>query len=181
MVAIPAYCPSCGHIFEFHNLISVSGGGSIGRLTLENNTVQCPACGSAARLVDGSFSVVESTLKLISGPDITRAMVAQLERIAKRAAAGEITIDEAATQASKINPLWGKLFDRTGSTLNVITGIVSACLAYAAWAEQYRAAHPNDEVGARPQVSAQHDNKKHLENNDRGRKDVHHPKPPPKR
>lgn len=106
MVAIPAYCTHCGLVFRRHNLVALGGGAVV---TMSDNVTSCPRCGHDAKIVDGSFDILNGTLQLISGPDITRDILASFRDLADRAQKNEISPEQAVVAATELNPILGDI------------------------------------------------------------------------
>ncbi|UVK54927.1 hypothetical protein DBIPINDM_001407 [Mesorhizobium sp. AR02] len=111
MANMPGYCPSCGTIFAASNIV---GGGGNARITMIGNVTTCPnpRCGKPARLADGEFNINADDVSLVSGPPLTRAILEQLQDIARQAQAEEITPQEAVHRAAQIDPALGQLMSR---------------------------------------------------------------------
>jgi hypothetical protein len=96
-VQFPAFCPTCGFIFQ-SSLISISGGGTVKDLKITGARETCPACGAMAELPDGTFDVVGDTIHVLSASQLTLERLRRLEAILKGAQRGEMS-DEAAAEA----------------------------------------------------------------------------------
>jgi hypothetical protein len=104
-----------------------------------DNEETCPECGSEhAKLSQGLFDLADETVRIISAPDITHAMLAAIRETTNDLASGRIAPDDAIKRLKKINPsiarLFRKAFSKGNSFLTVLSVIASlACLYYASY------------------------------------------------
>ncbi|RWC17055.1 MAG: hypothetical protein EOS51_18165 [Mesorhizobium sp.] len=103
MADIPAYCPHCGNIFRSAIQISPK------RLKISGHpTETCPRCHGEARTIEGVFDASGDILRMLSGPDITPAILKRFASMLRKAQEEEITEQELITQAEEIKPGLGK-------------------------------------------------------------------------
>jgi hypothetical protein len=129
MASVPGYCPHCGHIFDGRGGIHIEGGSNI---TFIGNSVTCPNCGRMANLVDGTFNERGHGLELVSGPPLTRAILEQLQEIARKARTSEITPEAALKQIEAIDPSLGGLLRRVPyvQLLSVMLSLIALYIAF---------------------------------------------------
>jgi hypothetical protein len=99
MPSIPAYCEHCGYVFD-PGAISVQGTGSV---KLIGMTTNCPRCGKAARILDGTFDVVGSNLRVANAPETTRKIFEILGLAIRESVSGKAD-EEIIKQIEKISP-----------------------------------------------------------------------------
>jgi hypothetical protein len=99
-VALPAQCqnPKCKAIFPSGFYTDGKNNSFVG------NASQCPVCGSRATVVDGTFSVRDNILEIISAPASSRDMLRAFLSIAEKAKEGVISKEDAISEAGHINP-----------------------------------------------------------------------------
>lgn len=85
MAGVPAYCPSCKSSF-ISNLFDISESLNI---SLAGNLVPCPNCPGTARVIDGTISVKNEKLELISGPKWSYEVLDRLRAAAEKASSTE--------------------------------------------------------------------------------------------
>lgn len=134
MAELPGYCPSCGAVFKLPNIV---GGSGTMTVTMTGNAVTCPRCGRLARIGDGTYHVRNNKAEFVDGPPITKAVLAQLEEIARRATAQEISPALAVAEATRIDPRFGKLFERFLALGFTAFAAFLAFLAYQIQEQQY--------------------------------------------
>jgi hypothetical protein len=110
----PAFCPSCGLIFE-SRLLAVEGTAT--NITLSGNREQCPSCGSWAELPDGTFNVIGETIEILAASRLTRARLRRLADILEMARDGDISDDSAAQAVMEEAPVLAPLVRRFGPTM----------------------------------------------------------------
>lgn len=132
MARLPVYCPNCKSIFpsRFFKLE-----GEIKHFAVQDVHENCPVCGFRhAKVSEGDFNITNDAIEVISGPDITVAMVKAFAEIARRTAAGEIKPEEAVAEANAISPKLGFLLGNglaNGlSTVALLSSLAATYLAY---------------------------------------------------
>lgn len=83
MVEIPAFCGSCGAVFGSGIVAD-----NVQGLTLVGNKARCPRCGEWAEIPDGTFDIVENTIRILSAPELTRQRLEELRQVVEAARAG---------------------------------------------------------------------------------------------
>src|SRR5436305_1723303 len=105
MSRVPAYCESCGAVFQ-PNAIGLGPGA---RGTLLNNKVGCSSCGGLARLIDGTFTVSsDDVLIMVSGPPISRVTLQKFSALIHHTAKNQIALDALESEAAALDPVLGK-------------------------------------------------------------------------
>ncbi|WP_163270462.1 hypothetical protein [Chelativorans alearense] len=129
MASIPGYCPYCGFIFDGSGGIHIENSLNV---TVTGSRMTCPNCGQMAFLVDGTFSERGRGLELVSGPPLTRMILDQLQEIARKAQAQEITPEEVIQQAETIDPQLGKILKNVplASVISIFIALVALYLSY---------------------------------------------------
>lgn len=100
MVGPPSKCSSCGLVFET-GLIQIALGA---RATIQDCSVKCPQCGRPAEIGDGTYSNVDDELRLDAGPLSTRALIRELNRIAKNARTKHLSADDVLAEIADVSP-----------------------------------------------------------------------------
>lgn len=109
MAGPPSICPACGLLFE-SNLIDI--GPSVTGITFENCSVSCPRCNNIARIADGTYSSVQDTLELISGPKSSRDTLEALRGLVQRSQNENLTAKEIIREISGISPEFAKKIEQ---------------------------------------------------------------------
>jgi hypothetical protein len=109
----PAFCTSCGLVFQ-SKLIAIFG---TAHLNMANNRETCPRCGAPAELPDGTFEVVDDTIRVLKATDLTRDRLARLTRIAEQASEGIVSFEAAAEEIVRAAPELGALVQRYAPTM----------------------------------------------------------------
>jgi hypothetical protein len=124
---LPVFCPACKSIFPSRNY---AFGGMY--FNAWDNEETCPECGSAhAKLSEGIFDLAGETVRIISAPDITHAMLAAIKKTTDEFNSGKITPQAAVTQLNKISPKLARLFRKTFSTCNSLLTALSVLIGIA--------------------------------------------------
>jgi hypothetical protein len=84
MARLPAHCSHCGLIF-----ITPFGGSNSRNMMYRDNAAQCPRCQHIASVVDGTFDFVGNTIRVISAPPRTIAILSVLQEALRAANAGK--------------------------------------------------------------------------------------------
>jgi hypothetical protein len=102
-----AWCPKHG-IFPFADFIL---GGS-GQIQMSGGTAKCPRCGTRSEVISGTYKAgIDRVSLLLDDPNIHPDASEAVRKLARRAQAGEITIEEAKREAEKVDPKFGELFN----------------------------------------------------------------------
>jgi hypothetical protein len=109
MARIPAQCPNPDCQAIFPTPFNLTGG----VLTMHNNFIDCPYCGTKSPIVDGVMTVAKDALLVLSGSNITREIVRSFQKLADQVAEGSISRDDAVELAREIEPSLGSLVERT--------------------------------------------------------------------
>ncbi len=100
---LPALCPKGGAVFP--SMIAI-GPGSSG--TVRYNLETCPYCGAMARIADATFrTIAGDVLAVIQTPSITRTVLLEFSRAAKRAYVEQQPPEVFAQEVEKIDPTVG--------------------------------------------------------------------------
>lgn len=113
-VTFPAFCPTCGNIFQ-SRLLATEGPAT--NITLSGNRETCPVCGGWAELPDGTFNVADDTIEVLSASRLTRERLLRLEAILGQARAGEMPVETAAEAIAIEAPALKPLLDRFSPTM----------------------------------------------------------------
>lgn len=79
MVAVPAFCGTCGLIFS-----SLRFGGNFRDAELHGRRLPCPRCGAMAETSGGAFDVVERTVESLGAAELSAERLGQLLAALKR-------------------------------------------------------------------------------------------------
>jgi hypothetical protein len=128
-----AFCPECKTVFSSANY---NFGGSI--FNAWNNEETCPECGNEhALLSEGLFDLTQETVRVLSAPDFTHAMLQDAKRIADEVIAGSLDEAEAVCQFESISPEFKKLLEKAPGFLYksamLVATVICAYYAYAAY------------------------------------------------
>lgn len=129
MAHVPGFCRHCGHVFDGRGEISIENSTDI---TVVGGRTDCPRCGREANLVDGTFSERGAGLELVTGPPLTRAILAQLQEVARQVEAKEITPEEAVTQVETLDPALGRLLRKIpyGTAITILLALITLYVTY---------------------------------------------------
>jgi hypothetical protein len=113
----PAKCTRCGHVFVAVGSISMGPGAGA---TIIGSGTNCPRCGGYAQIGDGTYMGTATGVALQSGPPSTRAMIAQLYGVAKRAKEEDLSVKEIIAEVAEINPALAKKLEKRGLPVFVL-------------------------------------------------------------
>lgn len=102
---IMAHCEYCGALFRSRAFGGISGNIT---LTLTGNKETCPNCGQMANIADGVFDIAGDVIRVISAPDITKAMYQQFLDLTRKVRSEEINHGMFVEMADAIDPRLGK-------------------------------------------------------------------------
>jgi hypothetical protein len=104
---LPAFCPQHG-LFSIRSPIGFGAGS---KAIFSNNVTRCPQCGSQSEILSGQYSFGLDGLNILADGSNSREFLLAIQRLAERAKRGEISPEQAKTEAEKLSPSAGKLFD----------------------------------------------------------------------
>jgi hypothetical protein len=99
-----AFCP-------VHGLFPATAfafAGEMQEVRFNNVSVNCPQCGRMAEVIPGRYDSVLGRLSVIVDPSVSQDALAALRGIAERLQREEITPNEAAAEAEKIDPSFAR-------------------------------------------------------------------------
>jgi hypothetical protein len=79
--------------------------------TFINCGTTCPICRRPSEIIPGHYEAHADRLNLLVDPRISPEALAALQRLAKAASTGQISVEKAREEAEKIQPGAGRLFD----------------------------------------------------------------------
>ncbi|MFY9264050.1 MAG: hypothetical protein WAO61_01285 [Solirubrobacterales bacterium] len=137
-IQFPAFCPSCGLIYQSNALV-ISG--NVTGLVMSDNRETCPRCGNWAELPDGTFNVTDDTIEVLEATDLTRERLANLASILDDAKRGVISDEAAAAaviaEAPSLQPLIARLQPKMQHALILFLWAVFQILASQVVAEHF--------------------------------------------
>jgi hypothetical protein len=127
MPAVPAFCDTCGTVFNsgvfVENSREVSFAG--------NRSGPCPKCGGMGHVPDGVFNFIGNTIEILSAPERTRAELMRLAEILRQAKERSETKEQVAERIEKEVPGLAKLADLLPSNRGELYGFLGVVLAAA--------------------------------------------------
>jgi hypothetical protein len=128
MARLPAYCQSCGCLFQ--SSYGIGRSGPVKNITFRGNLDQCPNCRQPARVLDGVFEAVGDVVRLIDGPQLTRDILEKFGALVAQAQRQQITPDDLEREATKLDPKLGEAVAKArASGVSFWTGILLLALA----------------------------------------------------
>jgi hypothetical protein len=103
----PAFCPVHG-LFPATAIALSEGVSNIGFVNVATN---CPQCGGRSKIIPGIYDSTLNRLNVLTDPSISPQAFAAIRELVQRLEKGEISPQQAKTEAEKISPKLGKLFD----------------------------------------------------------------------
>lgn len=139
---LPSQCPHCKTVFPSRNFDFGTA-----RFLSKNNEETCPECKQeGARLADGLFDLTAEATKIISGPDLTHAMLAAISKVARDRASESISDGEFIERLNGIDGRLGEIAQKIsagGSNalawFGIALTIMSTFLGYLSLLEAQRA------------------------------------------
>lgn len=101
-----AHCKSCGLLFEARAI-----GLSNSTIQFKNVVTNCPRCGGAADVLDGTHRAYQDRLEVFLSPTISDEARSAILALIKRVQENKISLREAKKEARKIHPKLANLFD----------------------------------------------------------------------
>jgi len=102
--AIPAHCGHCGALFATTSFVHLAEGAYA---TFSDVGVNCPKCGATAHVLDGTFERIGDTLRLLSGPQLTKGMLRAFGTLIGQAARKQINTEDLQKKASDLDESLG--------------------------------------------------------------------------
>jgi hypothetical protein len=141
---LPAFCPQCKSIFPSRNY-NLSGP----NFHMWDNEETCPECGyEHAKLSEGVFNLEEETIRVLSAPDFTHAMLRQAKRVADDVISGRIDENDGTKAFVAISPKFRKLISKAGRFAYKAAMLIATLVA--AYYNYMQYEHPKSDV--RPQT-----------------------------
>ena len=134
--ALPSHCPDCDTVFPSANY------DLHGRMYFVWNSKDvCLECGSERAYVsEGLFNLINETVEVLKGPEITQRMVRRLRQLSKSVDSGRINPGTAVLMAATIHPELGRIAEKywNGTTKKgaMFTAVVATLLTYGDAAEK---------------------------------------------
>jgi hypothetical protein len=127
MPAVPAFCDTCGTVFNsgffVENSREVSFAG--------NRSGPCPKCGGMGHVPDGVFNFIGNTIEILSAPERTHAELMRLAEILRQAKERSETKEQVAERIEKEVPGLAKLAGLLPSNRAELYGFLGVVLAAA--------------------------------------------------
>jgi hypothetical protein len=118
MTSMPMYCSTCNAAYA--STIFVSG--NVQNFTLSNNISFCPK-GHEARVIEGTFDIFDGFLSLRQGPDFSKSLLEQIQKIAKENISKNQPV-KGIDEISLIAPELGRLLKVNGASPMQILAVV---------------------------------------------------------
>jgi hypothetical protein len=122
MPAVPAFCDTCGTVFNsgffVENSREVSFAG--------NRSGPCPKCGGMGHVPDGVFNFIGNTIEILSAPERTHAELMRLAEILRQAKERSETKEQVAERIEKEVPGLAKLAGLLPSNRAELYGFLGA-------------------------------------------------------
>lgn len=99
-------CVHCGAIFR-SRMFNFEGG-NFTHVVLAGNTENCPRCGARAQAMDGDFSILGDTIRVLAGSNFTRESYRRFHDLVESSKKGEIDDQELQAAATAIDPKLGQ-------------------------------------------------------------------------
>lgn len=128
----PARCTQCGLLFEQPNLIGGTGGAQV---TFSNVGTNCPRCGGLAQVLDGTYSLQDGLMELVSGPQSTVELFRTLEAVIQQSRAKGDSPEQTAAKVAEAAPWLGALrqklptFANATAFVSMVAGIAQLVVA----------------------------------------------------
>lgn len=127
MPSVPAFCDTCGTVFNsgifVENSTNISFAG--------NRSGPCPKCGGMGHVPDGVFNFIGSTIEILSAPERTISELLRLTQILREAKENSDTKEQVASRIAKELPglsVLAKLLPENRSELYGFLAVVIAAV-----------------------------------------------------
>lgn len=125
MPSVPAFCDTCGTVFNsgffVENSMNISFSG--------NRSGPCPRCGGMGHVPDGVFNFIGNTIEILSAPERTVAELTHLSRILDEAKTKSETREQVASRIEKELPSLSKLAQLLPENRSELYGFLAVVLA----------------------------------------------------
>jgi hypothetical protein len=125
MPSIPAFCDNCGFIFNS----GYSFGGNVQNIQMTGNKSQCTNCGNMADIPDGLYNVVNNTINLLKGPDISVQRLKTLKRFVTDLRDKELTKEQLSKTITKEAPELSSIVDALPKTRNELYAFLAVLIS----------------------------------------------------
>jgi hypothetical protein len=102
----PAYCARCRLVFPATAIALENS-----TVSFRNSTTNCPRCSGSAEILDGTYNAIGSRLQMFLAESVSDEARNAILALVTRVQAAEISLDEAKTEAQKIDRRLAKIFD----------------------------------------------------------------------
>lgn len=127
MPSVPAFCDTCGTVFNsgifVENSTNISFAG--------NRSGPCPKCGGMGHIPDGVFNFIGSTIEILSAPQRTISELMHLVEILRKAKANSETREQVASRIEKELPALSVLAKLLPENQAELYGFLAVVLAAA--------------------------------------------------
>lgn len=120
----PARCKACHAIFPSPITISE---GSYGVALIGNETI-CPRCGSLAPIVDGEYSVIDATVRVLVSSSLSAATLENFFHLMQEAQKAQYPVQQAKSLSNSISPCLASIFDITNWSDVAKSGLYGAII-----------------------------------------------------
>lgn len=123
MPSVPAFCDTCGTVFDsgffVENSTNISFTG--------NRAGPCPSCGGIGHVPDGVFNFIGNTIEILSAPERTIAELTHLAQILREAKAKAETREQVVSRIEKEVPALSRLVNLLPENRSELYGFLSCC------------------------------------------------------
>lgn len=127
MPAVPAFCDTCGTVFNSGFFVENSRGIHFAG----NRSGPCPKCGGMGHVPDGVFNFIGNTIEILSAPERTHAELMRLAEILRQANERSDTKEQVAERIAKEVPGLARLAGLLPSNRGELYGFLGLVLAAA--------------------------------------------------
>lgn len=127
MPSVPAFCDTCGTVFNsgifVENSTNISFAG--------NSSGPCPSCGGMGHIPDGVFNFIGNTIEILSAPERTIRELTNLAKILQEAKANSETREQVVSRIEKELPSLSGLTKLLPENKSELYGFIALVLAAA--------------------------------------------------
>lgn len=125
MPAIPAFCDTCGTVFNSGFFAENSSNISF----TDCQSGPCPSCGGIGHIPDGVFNFIGNTIEILSAPERTISELMRFAQILREAKAKSETRDQVVDRVEKEIPSLSKLANLLPENRSELYGFLAVILA----------------------------------------------------